>query len=323
MAGTCESLIVPPQILLCEPQPELLRCREGTRVITSSKSQSQSGSWSGNNNEISVLSRGEPQATRGDCGYGTEFGRRRGVGVCPQVRRCLKNRGCVPGRTQRYGEIVSCCKGTLCLKRGVGSRRGARYRKRRFQSATQLLGENTNDCLGWLARLDYLFELAPQIREGNLLRLLDHSLLVCLRYLLAHDLDMIVSTVVIVTDFAAGKRISDIEIEGLLRAGRNVCQLDCENKAVHGAIGKGLLLPRGDLVVCHLTSVKRTAIHFRMRYCAREQHPQPWTQPTRCPRQRHHAYLWPMVGPLARRFCALRAAVLEIVTAGLNERGKL
>jgi hypothetical protein len=130
------------------------------------------------------------------------------------------------------------------------STRRAWCRRRRFQSATQLLGENTNDCLGWPARLDYLFELAPQIREGNLLRLLDHGLLVCLRYLLAHDLDMVVSTVVIVTDFAAGKRISDIEIEGLLRAGRNVCQLDCEDKAVHGAIGKGLLVPRGDLRCC-------------------------------------------------------------------------
>ena len=128
--------------------------------------------------------------------------------------------------------------------------RGAWCLRRRFQSATQLLGENTNYCLGWPARLDYLFELAPQIREGNLLRLLDHGLLVCLRYLLAHDLDMVVSTVVIVTDFAAGKRISDIEIEGLLRVGRNVSQLDCEDKAVHGAIGKGLFVPRGDLRYC-------------------------------------------------------------------------
>jgi hypothetical protein len=93
--------------------------------------------------------------------------------------------------------------------------------RRRFQWATRLLGENTNDYLGWPARLDYLFELEPQIREGRLLRLLDNGLLVCLRYLLAHDLDVVVSTAVIIPNFAAGNRISD-EIEGLLHTG-NVC----------------------------------------------------------------------------------------------------
>ena len=92
------------------------------------------------------------------------------------------------------------------------------------------------------AQADYLFELAPQIHEGRLLRLLDHGLLVSLRYHLAHDLDMLVSTAVAIPTFAAGNGISDSEIEGLLLcAGKNVCHFDCEDKAVHDAIGKGLL----------------------------------------------------------------------------------
>jgi hypothetical protein len=103
------------------------------------------------------------------------------------------------------------------------STRGAWCLRRRFQSATQLLGENTNYCLGWPARLDYLFGLAPQIREGNLLRLLDHGLLVCLRYLLAHDLDVATSTPAIIPNFVTENRISDNEVEGLLHAGNNAC----------------------------------------------------------------------------------------------------
>jgi hypothetical protein len=37
-AGACESSIVPPRIWSREPQPELLRRREGTNVIASSES---------------------------------------------------------------------------------------------------------------------------------------------------------------------------------------------------------------------------------------------------------------------------------------------
>jgi hypothetical protein len=65
--------------------------------------------------------------------------------------------------------------------------------------------------------------LAPQIREGNLLRLLDHGLLVCLRYLLAHDLDVATSTPAIIPNFVTENRISDNEVEGLLHAGNNAC----------------------------------------------------------------------------------------------------
>ena len=90
-------------------------------------------------------------------------------------------------------------------------------------------------------------ELAPQIceiiRMGRLLRRLNHDLLLCLRYLLAYDLDVVLSTTVIVPDFTASKRISHSEIEGLLRAEKNVCQLDCDDRAVPDAIGEGLLIP--------------------------------------------------------------------------------
>jgi len=67
-----------------------------------------------------------------------------------------------------------------------------------------VLGENTTDCLGWAVRLDYLVELAQQIREGRLLRLLNDGLLVGLRYLLAHDFDVVVSTAAIVPNLVAG-----------------------------------------------------------------------------------------------------------------------
>ncbi len=50
----------------------------------------------------------------------------------------------------------------------------------------------------------------------------------------------VVSTAVIIPDFAAGNRISDSEIEALLlRAEKNVGQFDYEDKAVHGAIWEG------------------------------------------------------------------------------------
>jgi hypothetical protein len=79
------------------------------------------------------------------------------------------------------------------------------------------------DCLGCAASLERLLELVPQIRERRLLRFLNHGLLVCLRYLLAHDLDVVISTIVIIPNFVTGNRISDNEIEGLLHAGNNVC----------------------------------------------------------------------------------------------------
>jgi len=92
-----------------------------------------------------------------------------------------------------------------------------------------VLGANTTECLRWAARLDYLLELAPEIceiiRMGSLLRLLNHDLSVGLRYLLAYDLDVVVSTTVIVPDFTASNRISDSEIEGLLRAERMSARL--------------------------------------------------------------------------------------------------
>jgi hypothetical protein len=113
-----------------------------------------------------------------------------------------------------------------------------------------------------VARLECLLESVPQIRDiicmGRLLRFLNHGLLVSLRHLRAHDLDLVVSTI-IVSDFAAGNRISNSEIEGLLLcAGKNVCQFDCEDKAVRGAIGKGPLVQRGDLRCC-LSIVEREA----------------------------------------------------------------
>ena len=96
--------------------------------------------------------------------------------------------------------------------------------RQRFPSATRVLGANTTNCLRWAARLDYRLKLAPEIceiiRMGRLLRLLNHDLLVGLRYLLAYDLDVVISTTVIVPDFTASNRISDSEIEGLLRAER-------------------------------------------------------------------------------------------------------
>ena len=161
------------------------------------------------------------------------------MGVCPRVRRRLGNRGCTPGCTQGCGEIISRCKGTLWFKAQCRISTRAWCRRRRLQSATRVPGENTTDCLEWAVRLDYLLELVQQIREGRLLRLLNDGLLVGLRYLLAHNLDVAVSTAVIVPDFAAGNRISDSEIEALLCAGNNVGQLDCEDKAVHGAILEG------------------------------------------------------------------------------------
>ena len=89
---------------------------------------------------------------------------------------------------------------------------------------------NTTDCLRSAAGLDYLLELAPQIceiiRMGRLLRGLNHDLLIGPRYLLMYDFDVVVSTTVIVPDFTASNRISDSEIEGLLRAEKNVCQFD-------------------------------------------------------------------------------------------------
>jgi hypothetical protein len=115
-------------------------------------------------------------------------------------------------------------------------------------------GENTTDCLGWAVRLDYLLELAQQIREGR--RLLNDGLLVGPRYLLAHDLDVVVSTAVIVPDFAAGNRISDSEIETLLRAGSASLIVKIKRSMV--PFWKGLLIPCGDLRCC-LPIVNRDA----------------------------------------------------------------
>ena len=87
-----------------------------------------------------------------------------------------------------------------------------------------MLGANITNCLRWVARLDYWLKLAPEIceiiRMGRLLRLLNHDLLVGLRYLLTYDLDMVVSTTIIVLDFTASNQILDSEIEDLLHAER-------------------------------------------------------------------------------------------------------
>ena len=44
----------------------------------------------------------------------------------------------------------------------------------------RVLGANTTDCLRWAAKLDYLLELAPQVREGRLVGLLNDGLRVFL-----------------------------------------------------------------------------------------------------------------------------------------------
>jgi hypothetical protein len=52
-------------------------------------------------------------------------------------------------------------------------------------------------------------------------------------------LDVVVSIAILVPDFVVGERTSGSEIEGLLRAGKNVYQFDYEDnlKVAHGAIG--------------------------------------------------------------------------------------
>jgi hypothetical protein len=103
-----------------------------------------------------------------------------------------------------------------------------------------MLSEDTADRLGW-ATMNDLLKLAPQICDiisvGRLLRLFNHGLLVDLQCLLAHNLYLIVSAVVIVPNFTACNRISDSEKEGLLlSAGKSIGQLDCKGKAVHATI---------------------------------------------------------------------------------------
>jgi len=94
-----------------------------------------------------------------------------------------------------------------------------------------VLSEKTTNRPGWATKLNYLLKLAPQIRNlinrRSPLGFLNFCLLAGLQCLLAHDSHLVVSTAVVVPDFATGGRISDSKIEGFLFCtGENICQLD-------------------------------------------------------------------------------------------------
>jgi hypothetical protein len=111
--------------------------------------------------------------------------------------------------------------------------------------------------------LDHLLKLAPQIRNilslGRLLATLNHSLLVDLLCLLAHDPHLVVSTIVVVPDLTPGNRRPHRKVQGLLlRPGKNVCELDCKHKPVKDAVRERLLVAGCDLGCC-LPLVEREA----------------------------------------------------------------
>ena len=95
-----------------------------------------------------------------------------------------------------------------------------------------MLSKNTTNCVGWATKLDDLLKFASQICDivsvGGIQWLLIHGQRrFGLRRLLAKDTHLVVSTTVVVPDFAAANRVPDGKKEGLLFCARkNICELD-------------------------------------------------------------------------------------------------